>query len=160
VVRFIRWQGPLSAGHRLRTPIRGETIEQVSDPHLGISASVKFGRKPLGQGDGFEPERVQHDGLGITWHVTKVLDGWEYPGHVSEAYGQATVAEWWQLAVSGPLPGQPGESGRFIMKVSRYGDRPGWWVTVEASTASSPAQCRKLLTQCGAHVYADMTVQG
>jgi hypothetical protein len=40
-----------------------------------------------------------------------------------------SLDSWWLLKVYGPLPGQPGQSGRFVMEVSRYADRPGWWIT-------------------------------
>jgi hypothetical protein len=71
--------------------------------------------------------------LHITWRVTEVLDGWEHPGSPQEMLGQATVTRWWQLKVSGPLPGRPAERGEFVMEVSPFGHRPGWWITVDLS---------------------------
>jgi hypothetical protein len=33
------------------------------------------------------------------------------------------------MQVCGPLPGRPAERREFVMEVTGYGHRPGWWIT-------------------------------
>jgi hypothetical protein len=118
-------------------PVRGPTIEQVSEDASGVRALVTFGHAPLAQGWGLEPQRVQHAGLGLSWLVTEVLDSWEAEDYV-EMRGQPDVTRWWRLKVYGPLPGKPTGTGEFVMEVSAYGDRPGWWIAVEWPSPRRP----------------------
>lgn len=78
----------------------GETIEQVSDPDLGIPAWVMFGHESLVHGSGLEPELVCHAILSIAWLVTEVLDGWQRPG-ARRRHGDSAVIKWWLLKVPG-----------------------------------------------------------
>jgi hypothetical protein len=114
----------------------GPTIEQVSEPRLGIPARVMFAHAPPGRG--LEPERVEHGQLGITWDVTGILDCWQHPGRAEQSLGRPTLAKWWLLKVCGPLPWCPADHGEFVMQVSRYGDRRLWWITVDV-----PGQLRR-----------------
>jgi hypothetical protein len=61
--------------------------------------------------------------------VTGFIDSWKHAGRPRETWGQVTVTSWWVLPVSGPLPGCLAEPGEFVLEVSRYADRPGWWIT-------------------------------
>jgi hypothetical protein len=61
--------------------------------------------------------------------------------------------------VAGPLPRCPAERGEFVMEVSAYGSPPGWWILVEARASDRRAAPAIPLTQRGAHVHRDMTVQ-
>jgi hypothetical protein len=100
----------------------------VSEPRFGISAQVRFDHPPSGRG--LEPKRVEHLQLGLAWYVTEILDRWEHPRSPEQTLGKPVLIKWWQLKVSGPLPGRPAERGEFIMEISFYGDPPGWWITV------------------------------
>jgi len=114
-----------------RATASDEIIERVNDRAAGVPARVAFNPAPPARGSGLEPERVEHLQLGITWRVTEILDRWQHPGRVQETWGRATVAKWWLLKVSGPLPGRPGVTGEFVMEISAYGHRSRWWITVE-----------------------------
>jgi hypothetical protein len=50
--------------HRIPSPGRDETIEQVSEPRLGVPARVTFDHPPSGQG--LELRRIEHLQFGIT----------------------------------------------------------------------------------------------
>jgi hypothetical protein len=63
--------------------------------------------------------------------VSEVLGEWEHPDYPVWTYRleEPVVVTWYRLRVHGPLPGNPGENGEFIMEVRAFGDRPGWWIT-------------------------------
>ena len=102
----------------------------MSEPRHGAIVRVSFNHPPSGRGP--EPKRVEHLQLGISWHVTELLDRWEHPGSPEQTLGKQDLVKWWLLKVSGPLSGDPGKRGEFVMEVSAYGDPSGWSITVEA----------------------------
>ena len=93
------------------------------DDDPGVPAFVTFGWKPPGQGDGLQPQRVRHASLPVAWHVTEILDSWEYPGHSGETSGQLMVKSWWLLKVYGPAADPP-HTGVHGPQRRRPPDRP------------------------------------
>lgn len=78
--------------------------------------------------DGWEPRRVHHLALGLDWEVIEVLESWTHPGWPRQTYRKPVVQRRHRLLVSGPLPGDPGRDGRFVMVATSYGDRDHWWI--------------------------------
>jgi hypothetical protein len=89
---------------------------------LGVPARVTRG--PWGQ-----PERIRHAGLGLAWEVLAVVETWQRPDDLEAGEGQPVLLSREVVLVHGPRPGRPGESGRFVMEVCRYGHVDGEWVT-------------------------------
>jgi hypothetical protein len=89
---------------------------------LGVPAHVTRG--PWGQ-----PEQIRHSRLGLKWTVLEVVETWERPDDSPAREGQPVLLAREVVLVDGPRPGRPGESGRFVMEVCRYGHVDGWWIT-------------------------------
>jgi hypothetical protein len=89
---------------------------------LGVRAHVTRG--PWGQA-----ERIRHATLGLAWEVLEVVETWERPGDLEAGKGQPLLMSREVVLVDGPRPGRPGESGRFLMEVCRYGHVDGEWIT-------------------------------
>jgi hypothetical protein len=89
---------------------------------LGVRALVTRG--PWGQ-----PERIRHAALGLKWQVLEVLEHWQRPDGSPPGKGQPVLMSREVVLVHGPRPGRPGETGRFMMEVACYGDRPDAWLT-------------------------------
>jgi len=91
-----------------------------------VAAVVKLGPRltPAGIGHADRPE--------LCWMVWRTLDSWRIstPGWF-RARGTAAVVERHRVLVSGPAPHQPAEYATHVLIVSRYGDRPGWWMRPE-----------------------------
>lgn len=60
--------------------------------------------------------------------VQAVLEHWQHEVSAGELLGRPECAARWVLRVWGPLPGQPGTKGEFVLRAERFGDRPGWWI--------------------------------
>jgi hypothetical protein len=78
--------------------------------------------------DGWEPRTVHHLGRRLDWTVREVLESWTHPGWPERTYGKPVVERRHRLRVFGPLPGDPGVVGEFVMVATAYGDRPHWWI--------------------------------
>jgi hypothetical protein len=89
---------------------------------LGVPAVVTRG--PWGQ-----PELIRHAELGLKWEVLRVVEHWQRPDDAPAGEGQPVLLAREVVLVDGPRPGRPGESGRFVMEIARYGHVPGEWLT-------------------------------
>jgi hypothetical protein len=89
---------------------------------LGVCARVTRG--PWGQ-----PEQIRHAALGLKWEVLEVVETWQRPDDSQAWEGQPVLMSREIVLVDGPRPGRPGESGRFMLEVCRYGHVDGWWLT-------------------------------
>ena len=89
---------------------------------LGVRAEVIRG--PWGQ-----PEQIKHADLGLTWQVLQVVETWQRPEDSPAGEGRPVLLRREVVLVDGPRPGRPGESGRFMMEVCRYGHVDGEWLT-------------------------------
>jgi hypothetical protein len=65
--------------------------EDMPVGELGVRAVVKHGRKPIGKGDGFEPQRIRHAELGLEWVVEDAIESWEHPDDPLAADGQPVL---------------------------------------------------------------------
>jgi len=93
-----------------------------------VAAVVELGPRltPVGVGHAGCPE--------LSWMVWQTLDSW----HISTsrwfaARGTPAVVERHRVLVSGPAPGNPGGYVSYVVVVSRYGNRRGWWMRPEYS---------------------------
>jgi hypothetical protein len=94
----------------------------------GVRAEVKFDRVPLWQSlTGRMPFSVRHAERGHVWLVTQLAEAWQHP-RPRAARGQPVLAERYVVHVDGPLPGKPGQGGRFMMELCAYGHLEGWWI--------------------------------
>ncbi len=82
----------------------------------------------LSYGPDHQPASVHHSSGKLSWMVWEVLEHWSSPLSPSQRLASSEVVESWRLEVTGPLPGRPGERGRFVMIAETHGDRPGWWI--------------------------------
>jgi hypothetical protein len=89
---------------------------------LGVCAHITRG--PWGQ-----PEQIRHATLGLKWQVLEVIETWQRPDDLAPGEGQPGLLAREVVLVEGPRPGRPGESGRFVMEICRYGHVDGWWLT-------------------------------
>ena len=92
----------------------------------------------LGQGKDWLPYEVRHARLGLRWTVLEVLQAWTHPGWPEQTYRKPVPERKYRLRVHGPLPGQPGRNGEFVMIATAYGDRDGFWIRPE-----TPGQPRR-----------------
>lgn len=91
----------------------------------------------LRHGPDFRPATVHHATRDLSWRVWEVLDHWQHPAPAPVRVTLPGVVECWKLRVRGPLPGEAGRSGEFVMTVRTYGNRPGWEL-VPQPVASRP----------------------
>jgi hypothetical protein len=84
---------------------------------------VPLWRSPTGR----EPEWVRHAEHGHVWMVTGVVEGWKHDDP-RKARGQPVLTERYVIRAAGPLPGRPGEDGRFLLEICSYGHLDGWWI--------------------------------
>ena len=71
------------------------------------------------------PVTIRHARLSLTWTVLQVLEDWTTRRYW-EVTGTAGETKRFTVRVSGPLPGQPSETGEFVMIIRhspRVGDR-------------------------------------
>jgi hypothetical protein len=90
---------------------------------LGVRALVTRGQ------DGAGPERIRHATLDLEWEVLEVVEPWQRPDDSPAGECQPVLLAREVVLVHGPRPGRPGESGRFMLEVCRYGHVDGWWLT-------------------------------
>jgi hypothetical protein len=79
------------------------------------------------------PEIIRHGTLCLKWEVLAVLEDWTTPRY-HDSVGTPAETRRFRVRAHGPLPGNPAENGEFVMRVARYGDRPGWWIAPDDST--------------------------
>jgi hypothetical protein len=72
---------------------------------------------------------IRHAKLGLKWEVLGVVESWQRPDDSTAGEGQAVLLSREVVLVHGPRPGRPGESGRFMLEVCRYGHVDGEWIT-------------------------------
>ena len=61
--------------------------------------------------------------------VERERDTWQRPDDLAPGEGQPGLLAREVVLVEGPRPGRPGENGRFVMEICRYGHVDGWWLT-------------------------------
>jgi hypothetical protein len=83
-------------------------------------------------GSRLAPIAIRHARLDLSWQVLRVLEDWTTERYY-EVVGTPEEMKRFRVRVSGPLPGQPAETGEFVMTVRRYGDRAGWWMRPEGA---------------------------
>jgi hypothetical protein len=88
---------------------------------LGVRALVTRGRKGA--------ERIRHATRDLEWEVLELVESWEHRDGSRAVEGKPVLKSWEVLLVQGPLPGRPGECGRFMLEVACYGDLPDAWLT-------------------------------
>ncbi|HUY52533.1 MAG TPA: hypothetical protein VMV92_43670 [Streptosporangiaceae bacterium] len=96
----------------------------------------------LSFGSNFEPKGVTHRD-GHTWLVKQVLCTWKHPGSAPEQFRLPDVTWCWRMLISGPLPGDPGRSGDFVMRATGRGNRPGWELSPGQEHCECPARIRR-----------------
>lgn len=71
-----------------------------------------------------------HGEDGLVWRVSAVIAYWEHPdlGRYRSVPGHRGEAMRWQLAVVGPLPGDPGHVGEQTVTICSYGEGTGWYM--------------------------------
>ena len=72
------------------------------------------------------PVSIRHATLPLEWKVLKVIENWTCERYHA-VVGTPGETKRFTLRVSGPLPGNPSTDGEFVMVVTRFGDRAGWW---------------------------------
>lgn len=72
---------------------------------------------------------IRHAKLGLKWEVLGLVESWQRPDDSTAGEGQAVLLSREVVLVHGPRPGRPGESGRFMLEVCRYGHVDGEWIT-------------------------------
>lgn len=87
-------------------------------PVPGIQATLKFSLI------GRNPQQVTRDDTGQSFDVLEILEEWHNPKRIDLA---STEVSAWYLLRAGPV--WPGEGEEFVIEVTNYSDRPGWWVT-------------------------------
>jgi hypothetical protein len=87
---------------------------------------------PSWGGQAQTPARITgHDDL--QWVVDRVIESWQHPdvreyGKVNSEPG--APARVFRLAVTGPIPGQPGATGSQEVALISWGDGAGWYLTL------------------------------